>query len=92
MHYGPLWQTKCKMRAKWPRLMNYLQTRRRYSVSRERSAVLSQVKAAGADPESLRRIRGELAAIECTLSPKAFAAVGAPFLPLVRTDASGEWL
>ena len=92
MHYGPLWQTKCRMRAKWPRLANYLQTRRRYSVSRERSAVLSQVKAAGADPESLRRICGELAAIECTLSPKAFAVFAAPFLPLVRTDASGEWL
>jgi glycosyltransferase domain-containing protein len=92
MHYGPLWQTKCRMRAKWPRLVKYLQTRRRYSVSRERSAALSQVRAAGADPESLRRIRGELAAIECALSPRAFATFAAPFLPLVGTDASGEWL
>jgi glycosyltransferase domain-containing protein len=92
MHYGPLSRTKRMMRIKWPRLVKYLQTRPRWSVGRERAAVLSQVKHAGADQDHLTRIHGELAAIESALSPEAFAVFAGPFLPLAYDDANREWL
>jgi glycosyltransferase domain-containing protein len=92
VNYGLPEQIKSTMRRKWPRLTNYLQTRPRFSVSREREAIFSKLKNVGASPEDLRRIRGELAEIACVLSPAIFADYAGPFLPIAQADAGREWL
>jgi glycosyltransferase domain-containing protein len=92
MNYGALAQIKRSMRSKWPRLTTYLQTRPRFSVSRERAAILSRLKDAGASPADLRRIREELAAIERALSPQAFADFAGPLLSLAHADGGREQL
>jgi glycosyltransferase domain-containing protein len=92
MNYGPLARIKRAMRKSWPRTVHYVLNRPRFSVGRERAAVFSQLRNAGAGPEVLERVRGELAAIECALSPDAFAIFARPFLPPAHDDASRDWL
>jgi glycosyltransferase domain-containing protein len=91
-NYGMLTQIKRAMRQKWPRLVSYAQTRPRFSVRRERAALLSQLDDAGASQQDLTRVRGELAEIERALSPQAFADFAGPFLPMARADGGREWL
>ena len=92
MNYSLPEQIKGTMRRKWPHLMTYLQTRPRFSVSRERQAVLSQLKHAGADRNDLDRIRDEFTAIEHAISPGAFADYATPFLPMARADGTRDWV
>jgi glycosyltransferase domain-containing protein len=82
INYGALTQIKRALRKKWPRMIRFVQNRPRFSVGRQRAAVLSQLKDAGASQEDLKHIRGELAAIECALSPEAFADFSGPFRPI----------
>lgn len=84
-NYGLPARIKRKVREEWPRLANYLQTRPRFSVRRERAAIFSQLKKAGATQEGLIRVREELNAVESALSPEAFAQYTEPFLSM--TDA-----
>jgi glycosyltransferase domain-containing protein len=90
-HYGSLARIKRSTRTRWPRLVNYLQTRPRFSVGRERQAILSQLQNAGGNQADIKRISGELAVIESALSPSTFAEFAKPFLPLGK-DHSQEWL
>ncbi|MBI2713830.1 MAG: TIGR00180 family glycosyltransferase [Rhizobiales bacterium] len=92
MNYGLFAQIKRTMRKKWPRIVNYAQTCPRFSVGRERAAILTQLKHAGASQQVLMRIRGELAEIESALSPEAFADFAGPFLPIAHSEGSREWL
>jgi glycosyltransferase domain-containing protein len=92
MNYSLPEQIKGTMRRKWPHLMTYLQTRPRFSASRERQAVLSQLKHAGADRNDLDRIRDEFTAIEHAISPGAFADYATPFLPMARADGTRDWV
>jgi glycosyltransferase domain-containing protein len=84
MNYGLPARIKGAMRKKWPRLANYVQTRPRFSVGRERSAILSQLNA-GANQEMLKHICDELTAIEQALSGEAFDDYAGPLLPMVQT-------
>jgi glycosyltransferase domain-containing protein len=87
-NYGSLARIKRTIRTKWPRLVNYLQTRPRFSARRERTAVLSQLRKAGGSQADIKRIDGELAVIECALSPSTFAEFAKPFPPLAWNDVS----
>jgi hypothetical protein len=91
-NYGSLAQLKRVMRKKWPRLVSYLRTRPRFSVGRERAAMLSELTNAGASPKDLKRIRSELAEIECALSPEAFADFAGPFVQMAGAGSSRDWL
>jgi len=82
VNYGFPAQIKRAMHEKWPRLVNYIRSRPRFSAARERAGVLSQMKDAGTSQERLQRIRGELAVMESALSPETFAAFTAPFLSM----------
>jgi len=92
INYGLLTQIKRVMREKLPNLFRYLQTRPRFFISRERSALLRQLANAGASPDDLRRSRKDLAEIEGALSREAFADFAGPFLSMVRADGSRDWL
>jgi glycosyltransferase domain-containing protein len=91
-NYGTLAQIKRTLRNKWPRVAQHVQTRPRFSVRRERAAILSQLHGAGASEQDLKRICGELAEIACVLSPAVFADYAGPLLPIARADAGREWL
>src|SRR6185437_269303 len=84
MNYSLPEQIKSAMRRKWPRLVTCLQTRPRVSVSRERKAIISQLKHAGAVQNDLDRDRDELTAIENAISPDAFGDYATPFLPMAQ--------
>jgi len=92
MNYSLPEQIKSTMRRKWPRVASYLQTRPRFSVGRERKAVLSQLRRAGANRTDLSRVDDELTQIEGALSPKAFDDYAAPFLATARGSGTGDWL
>lgn len=85
MNYGLPARIKGAMRKKWPRLANYVQTRPRFSVGRERAAILSHLNA-GANPEIRKHISDELTTIEHALSAEALADYAGPLLPMVQTD------
>jgi glycosyltransferase domain-containing protein len=92
MNYGPLARVKRAMRKSWPRAVHYVRSHPRFfSVRRERAAIFSQLRNAGAGREVLERVRDELAAIECALSPGAFADFAGPFLPMAHADNNREW-
>ena len=92
MNYGLFAQIKRTMRKKWPRLVSYVQTRPRFSVRRERAEIFSQLKNAGASPQDIMRIRGELIEVERALSPEAFADFAGPFLPIEHAASGREWV
>ena len=92
MNYGLPEQIKSAMRRNWPRLTNCLQTRPRFSVRRERDAIFSKLRHAGASPEDLKNVRDELSAIERALAPETFADYAGPFLPIVRAEGGQKWL
>gem|GEM_PF-3008311 len=82
-NYGLPARIKRGMHQKWPRLVRRLRSRPRFfSVRRERAAVLSQLKKAGATQKDLLRVRQELNVVESALSPEAFAEYTAPFLSM----------
>jgi glycosyltransferase domain-containing protein len=91
-NYASLAQFKRAMRKKWPRLVNYLRTRPRFSARREREAILSELANAGATEKGIQVIRGELQQIENALSPKAFGDFAGSFLPMARAADSRDWL
>jgi glycosyltransferase domain-containing protein len=90
-NYGPLMQIKCFVRRHWPALVTFMQTRRRFSIWRERSKVLAKLAAAGASDEDLKRTRVDLAAVETALSRQSFLQFAAPFLSVARADGSRDW-
>jgi glycosyltransferase domain-containing protein len=91
-NYGLPAQLKRKIRVKWPRLANGLQTRPRFSVGRERASILFQLEKAGASPEELHCVVDELVAIESALGPNVLAEYAGPFLPLAHGAGAPEWL
>jgi glycosyltransferase domain-containing protein len=91
MNYSLPEQIKSAMRRKWPRLVTCLQTRPRFSVSRERKAIISQLKHAGAVQNDLDRVRDELTAIENAISPDAFGDYATPFLPMAQAGGPRDW-
>jgi glycosyltransferase domain-containing protein len=91
-NYGLLMDIKRRLRRILPAAVKYWQSRRRLSARRELGAVLAKLATAGASEQDLDRTRGEISAIESTLSPQSFAAFAAPFLPMARAGASRDWL
>jgi glycosyltransferase domain-containing protein len=91
-NYGLPARVKRKVRETWPRLANYLQTRPRFSVGRERATILSQLEKAGASPGDLKCVITELAEIKAALSPETLAEYADPFLPMVYAEGGREWL
>jgi hypothetical protein len=91
-NYGVPARIKRAMRTKWPRLANGLQTRPRFSVGREQTAILSQLEQAGATREELQCVLEELSAIKSALSPESLADYAGPFLPMAQGEGQREWL
>jgi glycosyltransferase domain-containing protein len=91
-NYGLSAQIKRRMREKWPRLAKYLQTRPRFSAGREWTAILSQLKQAGANPGNLQCFADELAEVKCALSPVTLAEYAGPFLSMAQGEGNREWL
>lgn len=91
-NYGVSVRIKRTIREKWPRLALCLQTRPRFSAGRERAAILSQLKQAGASAGDLRCVLNELAGIESALSAEALAEYAGPLLPLAHAEGGREWL
>jgi glycosyltransferase domain-containing protein len=85
--YGSLQEIKQTLRSKAPSLVTWLQNRPRYTVGRERSALLRQLANAGASQEYVTRFRAELAAIEEVISGDAFANFVRPLLPVLGPAA-----
>lgn len=90
--YGLPARIKDTLKRKWPRLAGYMRTRPRFWAGRERTAVLAQLKKAGAAPGDIKHIRGELAVIERALSPEALHVYAGPLLPLAKAQGGREWL
>jgi glycosyltransferase domain-containing protein len=91
-NYGLPARVKRKVRERWPRLANCLQTRPRFSVGRERATILSQLEKAGASPGDLKCVITELAEIKAALSPETLAEYADPFLPMAYAEGGREWL
>lgn len=91
MNFGLLTQIKTAIREKLPKLYYELQTRRRFSIGRDRSVLLSQLAACGASREYLIRTRVELEEIESALSHEAYASFAGPFLPMISADSNRSW-
>ena len=91
-YYGLSARMKRTMREKWPQLANCLQTRPRFSAGRERAAILSRLKEAGASPGELQCVINELAEIKCALSPETLAEYAGPLLPMVDGANGPDWL
>lgn len=90
--YGQRARIKRTLRHRWPRIVNAIQTRPRFSVWRERAALFADVKDAGGSGEDIRRLRDELVAVERALSREAFAEYAGPLLPLAQSGGNREWL
>jgi hypothetical protein len=90
--YG--WRTRVVrlLRARLPRLTRWLQSRPRFFIGRQRSALLAGLAAAGASPQSQRRTRSGLADIEQAFSHDAFAEYAAPFRDVAVSDDRRNWL
>lgn len=91
MNYGLPARIKSALRNQLPRLASYLQTRPRFSVGRERAAILSHLNA-DASAEIRKHICNELEGIESSLSGKALADYAGAFLPTVNGNGGPEWL
>ncbi|HZP76302.1 MAG TPA: TIGR00180 family glycosyltransferase [Pseudolabrys sp.] len=74
LNYGLSGTVRGHLRARVPALLEWLKTRRRYSVSRERRALFATLRQHGAADDYLTALRAELAHIEDTVSGTAFRA------------------
>jgi glycosyltransferase domain-containing protein len=90
-NYGWRAELKRRLRGKWPNLTSYVQTRPRFAIGREKSALLSQLVRSGASPEHVEHTRLEVAAIEAAISNEAFANFAGPFRQVARADAARSW-
>lgn len=90
--YGLPARIKQALKRKWPRLATYMRTRPRFWAWRERTAVLAQLKEAGAGSDHIKHVREELAVIERALSPEALHEYAGPLLPLLKEHGGREWL
>jgi hypothetical protein len=91
-NYGLPARVKRAMRQKWSRLATCLQTRPRFSTSRERAAILSKLKEAGAQPGELQSVVVELAEIKRALLPETLVEYSGPFLPMAHGGGAPEWI
>jgi glycosyltransferase domain-containing protein len=87
VNYGSLQTVKQMMRNRTPGLVNWLLKRRRYSVGRERAALLTKLKADGASDRYLGQFEIELAAVEDVLSGPDFAKFVEPHVPALLPRA-----
>jgi glycosyltransferase domain-containing protein len=91
-NYGSVMQFKRFIRKRWPNSVKYWQSRPRFSVGRERAALISKLADAGASEEELNRMRGELDEISATLSLEAFTDYAGPLLKMLRPDGRRTWV
>jgi glycosyltransferase domain-containing protein len=79
-NYGPSGILRQLLRENVPGVLMWLKRRRRYSVPLERQNLFKQLSNHGASGEYLDQFRKELAAVEDTLTGRAFATFLQPFL------------
>jgi glycosyltransferase domain-containing protein len=90
-NYGWRAELKRRLLRKWPNLTSYIQTRPRFSVGREKSALLAQLARSGASPEHVECTRLEVAAIEAAISKEAFANFADPFQQVAHANSARSW-
>jgi glycosyltransferase domain-containing protein len=71
-NYGSFAILRGYLRRNAPGILAWLKTRRRFSVARERRAVLAKLKSKGASAEYQKTFRGELAQIEAVIAGDEF--------------------
>jgi glycosyltransferase domain-containing protein len=87
-NYGLFAVVRRHLRTRAPSLLQWLKTRRRYSVPLERRAIFSELQRNGASASYLKTFRGELAQIEDVLTGTEFRCFIAPFVVSLSADAS----
>lgn len=80
IYYGPLQSVKQVLRDNTPDLFNWVKTRRRYFVARERVAIFSRLAEDGASADYLANFDGELKTIEDVIMGREFANFIEPYL------------
>jgi hypothetical protein len=71
-NYGSFAALRAYLRRTAPGILDWLKMRRRFSVARERKAILAKLKKKGASAEYQKTFRGELAQIEEVISGDEF--------------------
>jgi glycosyltransferase domain-containing protein len=85
-------RVKRALRDQWPGLAMYMQARPRLGAARERAAMLSQLKDAGATERALGCVRDELAEVGSALSQEALTDFAGPFLPMAQACGDRVWV
>ncbi len=83
VNYGSLQSVKKFLRDNTPGFVNLLKKRRRYFIGRERSAIISNLRADDASEAYVAQFKVELAAIEDVLGGASFADFIRPHMPLL---------
>jgi hypothetical protein len=89
-NYGPYAALRRYLRNNMPELLDWVKTRRRYAVPRERRKVLARLRGAGASADYLQAFKAELAQIENVVSGSAFAEFIRPYVPLFVPEAAQQ--
>jgi glycosyltransferase domain-containing protein len=94
VNYGLSADVRRQLRGRTPAFLRWLKTRRRYSVPREREALIGMMRRHGASEEYLNTFRAELERIEDVVQGKAFRAFlhkhAASLLPESATRPAGS--
>jgi glycosyltransferase domain-containing protein len=85
--YGPYAALRRALRNSTPDLLEWVKTRRRYTVPLERRRVFAKLRRNGASEDYLRAFGKELAQIEDVVSGPAFADFIRPYVPLFVPEA-----
>jgi glycosyltransferase domain-containing protein len=89
-NYGPYAALRRFLRDNMPELLDWVKTRRRYTVPLERRKVLAKLRRNGASPDYLQAFKAELAQIEDVVSGSAFADFIRPYVPLFVPEAARQ--
>jgi glycosyltransferase domain-containing protein len=87
-NYGPYAALRRYLRNNMPGLLDWVKTRRRYTVPLERRKALAKLRRNGASADYLQAFRAELAQIEDVVSGSGFAEFIRPYVPLFVPEAA----
>jgi glycosyltransferase domain-containing protein len=89
-NYGAYAALRAYLREAAPGLVEWLKTRRRYSVALDRRKVLAKLRQGGASEDYIRAFRAELAQVEDVICGSAFADFIRPHVPVFAPEAGSK--